>query len=166
MTPKTAMHSASSNPENRVGVFFSLCRFKFFHQSGDYIACYGQPAVSEDGWIINLPAPDFFEGDYRSLPFESELSASWVHEQAIVKQPLAKYIAPETLDKDWPGRANLAGTPNYSHADFFRDIASILTKHNQLSLALCFIQVARELRPEGPLICKMFDELTEKCKQP
>jgi len=158
------MPSTPTNLENRVRLLFSIYRFKLFHQNGDYIACYGQPAVSEDSWIINLPAPDFFEGDYRTLPFESELSASWVHEQVIIKQPLAKYIAQQTLEKGWPARANLTGTLNYSHADLFRDVSSILIKHNQLSLARCFIQVARELRPNGPLICKMFDELTEKCK--
>ena len=120
--------------------------------------------MSEDGWIINLPAADFFEGDYRSLPFETELSASWLQEQVIVKKPLAKYISPNSSGENWSKQAHTAGMPNYYHADFFRDVASLLINYDQLSLALCFIKVARELRPKGPLICQMFDDLSKQGK--
>jgi len=160
------MPTAPFKPEDRIRVFFSLCRFKLFHQNCDYVACYGQPAMSNDGWIINLPASDFFEGPYQSLPFETELKATVVQEQSVIKQPLAKYISHESYEEDWSKKALLSDIPNYHHADFFRDVATVLVQHHQPSLALCFIKVARELRPKGPLICKMFDELTEKCKQP
>lgn len=159
------MPSAPTNLENRVRLLFSLYRFKLFHKNGDYIACYGQPAVSEDGWIINLPAPDFFEGDYQSLPFETELSATMVHKKSIIKQPLAKYISRETYEEDWRNKAIAAGMPKYFHPDLFRDVASILSNQNQPSLAICFITAARELRPKGPVICKMFEELTKQCER-
>jgi hypothetical protein len=160
------MPTVPTKPEDRIRTFLSFCRFKLFHQDCDYVACYGQPAMTEDGWIINLPALDFFEGAYQSLPFEVELSATWVQEQSIIKQPFAKYISTEAFEENWSKKAHAAGMPNYCHADFFRDAASMLINHDQPSLALCFIQVAHDLRPKGPLICKMFDELTEKCKHP
>ena len=155
------MPSAAIKAEKRVKASLSLSQFKLFHQNADYIACYGQPAMSEDGWIINLPASDFFEGSYQTLPFETYLSATLLQEQSIVKQPLAKCISPEPCKEDWLAKIKSSGMTNYFHADCFRDVASMLINYNQHSLALCFIKTARELRPAGTLIRKIHDELAQ-----
>lgn len=159
----SAMSQAPPKLEERVKTFFSLYRFKLFHQAGDYVACYGEPAMADDGWIINLPASYFFKDDYQSLPFETDLIAGQVQAQSIINQPLDNYVSLNESGASWTSKASALGIPNYAAADLFRDIASLLISYNQRNLALSFIKVAHDLRPEGPVIKEMLAGLTSKC---
>jgi hypothetical protein len=158
------MPPALPKPEQRVKKFFAISKLKLFRNDADYVACYGQPALAEDGWIINLPASYFFEGDYRSLPFGEEFHATWAHAQAAIKKPLANYIHLHAYSNTWKDKVSEAGMPNYQYADMFRDISAILVENGQPNLAFCFIKIARDLRPEGPVIYQMLIDLESICK--
>jgi hypothetical protein len=157
------MPSGLPSLEDRVRALFSIDQIKIFHQCGDYVACYGDPAMADDGWVINLPASEFFEGAYHSLPFEVQLNASWAQARSIVRQPLSRCISLSPSEASWSSKASSIGMPNYFHADLFRDVAILLNDHNQPSLAFRFIKVARDLRPSGPLICKLYEDILATC---
>jgi len=140
-------------------MLFFIHQFKLFRQDGDYVACFGEPAATDDGWILNLPASHVFEGDYHSLPFETNLDATWAHSKALVKNPLSNYLRHSHSNSPWTTKVTNAGIPNYQYADLFRDTASIFIDADQFILALAFIEKAHELRPNGPLIIKMRDNL-------
>lgn len=161
------MPASPPKTEERVKALFSLCRFKLFHQGGDYVACFGEPSMADDGWIINLPASSFFEGNFQSLPFDTDLSASWVKAQAIIREPLSNYISPSPSGLSWVSKTTMLGIPSpglpiYETADLFRDIATILKDRNQFTLALPFIQAAYDLR-KGPVITQILADLTKIC---
>jgi hypothetical protein len=147
--------------ENRVAQLFSIHKFKLFHQDSDYVALFGEPAMADDGWIINLPTSHVFEGEYHSLPFDVELQATWVNAQSTVIQPLANFISLTSSPASWDEKAANLGIVNYGKPDLFRDLSSILISAKQPVLALSFIQVAHQLRPTGPVIRKMLHKLTE-----
>lgn len=148
--------------EDRVAQLFSIHKCKLFHQDSDYVALFGEPAMADDGWIINLPASHVLEGDYHSLPFNVDLQATWVNSQSTVKQPLANYISLTSSPTSWTDKAASMGIATYGHPDLFRDLSSILISAKQPVLALSFIQVAHQLRPSGPVICEMLHNLTEQ----
>jgi hypothetical protein len=118
--------------------------------------------MSDDGWIINLPAQQVFQANYHSLPFEVELNADWVNEQVPLKQPLAGYITNSTSSNGWSEKASALRMPNYALADLFRDISSLLIKHSNPLLAFEFIKEAHRLRPNGPAINMILDELKSR----
>ncbi|QVL52584.1 MAG: hypothetical protein KFB97_14520 [Cyanobium sp. M30B3] len=151
--------------EDRVAQLFSIHKFKLFHQISDYVALFGEPAMAEDGWIINLPASHVFEGDYHSLPFDVELQATWVNAQSTVKQPLANYISLTSSPTSWSVKAASLGIANYGRPDLFRDLSSILIIAKQPVPALSFIQVAHQLRPSGPAIREKLRKLTKQVAQ-
>jgi hypothetical protein len=148
--------------DERVAQLFSIHKFKLFHQNSDYVALFGEPAMAEDSWIINLPASHVFEGDYHSLPFDVELQATWANAQSLVKQPLANFISLTSSPASWDEKAANLGIANYGKPDLFRDLSSILISAKQPVLALSFIQIAHQLRPTGPVIRKMLNKLTEQ----
>jgi hypothetical protein len=148
--------------EDRVARLFCIHKFKLFHKDSDYVALFGEPAMADDGWIINLPASHLFEGDYHSLPFDVELQATWVNSQSTVKQPLANCISLTSSPISWGDITASMGIANYGRPDLFRDLSSILTSAKQPVLALAFIQVAHHLRPSGPAIREMLQKLTEQ----
>jgi hypothetical protein len=156
------MKPMRSETANRVALLFSIHRIKLFCNDGDFVAIFGEPAMASDGWIINLPAPHLFVGDYRSLPFDVDLQAGFVQAQSALKQPLASFVSLRPSEMDWEAKVAMLGIDNYELPDLFRDISSILISDDQPELAFAFIQVARELRPDGPLIRQMFDGLAEK----
>jgi len=151
------------NLQAKVKALFSIHQFKLFHRDGDYVAFYGEPSATDDGWIINLPASQVFEGDYHALRFETDLDAIWVQTQAQVKAPLAAYLCRNSPATHWATKLANAGVPNYQHADIFRDIASVLIDAGQHHLALEFIKKAHSLRPTGPVILQMLNDLQTKC---
>jgi hypothetical protein len=148
--------------EDRVAQLFSIHKFKLFHQDSDYVALFGEPAMADDGWIINLPASYVFEGDFHSLPFDVDLQATWANAQSTVKQPLANFISLTFSPTPWDDKAAITGMATYERPDLFRDLTSILISAKQPVLALSFIQVAHQLRPSGPVICEMLRKLTEQ----
>jgi hypothetical protein len=148
--------------EDRVVQLFSIHKFKLFHQDSDFVALFGEPAIADDGWIINLPASHVFEGDYHSLPFDVELQAAWVNAQSTVQQPLANFISLASSSTSWDDKAASLGITNYGRPDLFRDLSSILNNAKQPVLALSFIQIAHQLRPTGPLIREMVHKLTKQ----
>ena len=157
------MPPASLTLPARVKEFFSVYQFKLFHQDGDYVACFGEPATTDDGWILNLPASHVFEGDYHSLPFETYLNATWAHTQVMVRDPLSNYLCHNNANVPWATKAANAGIEQYQHADLFRDAASVFSNAEQNILALAFIEKAHSLRPNGPLIIKMREKLRATC---
>lgn len=116
------------------------------------VALFGQPAQSEDGWIINLPAAELFVGEYASLPTESLLAAEWVQERAAIKEPLAGLIGSDVEGYSWQAMAPKFKNRLYEYADLFRDLALACEEAGSMSLALSFMQKAMELRPKGPAI--------------
>ncbi len=156
------MSALSPKVEERVLTFFSLQRCKLFRRETDYVAFYGDPAMSDDGWIINLPAQQVFQINYHSLPFEIELNVSWVNEQVPLNQPLADYIANSISSISWAEKASTLGMPNYALADLFRDISLLLSKHSHPLLAFEFIKEAHRLRPNGPAINIILDGLKDR----
>lgn len=148
----------------RTKELFCISQFKFFCQGCDYVACFGEPAAASDGWILNLPAAHVFEGDYYKLPSETLLDATWVHAQAVVRDPLSRYLSHNAKSMPWAARAADAGVPKYQPADLFRDLATFFSHSSQFSLALDFIKRAHELRPQGPVIARMLAELNFKCQ--
>ncbi len=154
------MSQTSPKIKDRISPLFSIHKLRLFHQHGDYVACFGEPAMADDGWVINLPAANFFTGDYHNLPFDVDIQAAWAHAQTAIMQPLASYISVKPSSAPWESKAAALGIPNYGHADLFRDLSSLLISHNQSGLALSFIQVAHQLRPDGPAIRQLLSQLT------
>jgi hypothetical protein len=118
--------------------------------------------MADDGWIVNLPAPHVFAGDYHSLPYDVELQATWAHAQSTVRQPLATCIFLTSSGASWDSEVAALGIPNYEPADLFRDLSSILINQGQPVLALSFINIAHQLRPGGPFIRQILKDLTEQ----
>lgn len=159
----------SSKSRDRVSHLLCLNKFKLFYDDGGFVACYGEPAMAEDGWIINLPAGEFFKDDYQFLPFEIELQASWVHAKSTVNQPLASYISAALPSTSWRSRAaaiaSELGASTYGVPDLFRDISSKLVAESQPLLALPFIKIAHQLRPDGPAINKLMKNVERQVFQ-
>jgi hypothetical protein len=156
------MPPAPLKPAALVKELLSIHQFKLFHQDGDYVACFGEPSATDDRWILNLPASHVFEEDYHALPFETVLDAFWVHKQSLVKDPLSDYLCHNGPGIPWANRVANAGIV-YQHADLFRDAASVFSNSGQYDLALDFIKKAHDLRPNGPAILKILDDLQAKC---
>jgi len=160
----------SFQAQDRVSALLSLNKFKLFSKDGDFVACYGEPAMAEDGWIINLPAGEFFKDDYHCLPFEVELQASWAHAKSTVHQPLANYISAAPPSTSWRSRAaaiaSELGASTYRVPDLFRDISSMLVAESHPLLALPFIKTAHQLRPDGPAIQKLMKNIERQVFQP
>ena len=157
------MPAASLNPSDKTKELFSIQRLKLFYQDGDYIACFGGPSSSPDGWIINLPASHVFDGDFHALPYEIELNAMWAHTQARIRHPLSRYLRQDGPEISWEAKASHAGFPDYQHADLFRDVACVFRDSEQNHLALEFITKAHDLRPSGQLINIILHDLRLKC---
>lgn len=164
-----ALPLMSSQTQDRVSSLFTLNKFKLFSNDGDFVACYGKPAMAEDGWIINLPAENVFKDDYHCLPFEVELQATWVHAQSTVNQSLARYISVAPSSTSWSSKAaaiaSELGVSIYGIPDLFRDISSILIAESQPVLALPFIKTAHQLRPNGPAILKLMKNVEKRAAQ-
>lgn len=146
--------------ETRVSNFFSVCQLKLFRLlDEDYVALFGEPAMAEDNWIINLPAAYFFQGSYKSLPFETLLNSRWAQTQSTIQKPLADYTLASPSASTWQDKRISLQLPSYERADLFRDVATILINADQPILALHFIRLAHNLRPEGPIINQMLNAL-------
>ncbi len=125
---------------------------KLFFDQQWQVALFGEPAQSQDGWIINLPADELFAGDYSSLPAEVLLAGDWVQARAAMKGPLAELVCQVVPSDSWEVRVAQANFDTYQYADLFRDLGLECEETGSLPMAYRFMQKAAELRPEGPYI--------------
>jgi hypothetical protein len=135
-----------------------ISQVRLFWDQEWQVALFGQPAQSEDGWIINLPAAELFVGEFSSLPTDTLLAAEWVQETVPVKGPLADLIGPDIEGYSWHARAPKFKNRSYEYADLFRDLALACEEAGSMPLALAFMQKAMELKPKGPAIKAMVRE--------
>jgi hypothetical protein len=135
-----------------------VTHIKIFQDQGWQVALFGQPALSEDGWIINLPADEFFASDYSSLPAESLLEVDFVLERVPMKDPLPQLIGSDVEGYSWRARAPRLKKRKYKMPALFRDLAIECERDGCNALALRFMQKALELQPEGALLREKVDQ--------
>jgi hypothetical protein len=135
-----------------------ISQVRLFWDQDWQVALFGQPAQSEDGWIINLPAAELFAGEFSSLPTDTLLAAEWVQETVPMKDPFADLISPDIEGYSWHARAPKFKNRSYEYADLFRDLALACEEAGSMPLALAFMQKAMELKPKGPAIKAMVRE--------
>lgn len=129
-----------------------ISQVKIYWDQQWQVALFGQPAQSEDGWIINIPASELFIGEYSSLPTETLLGAEWAQARVAMKDPLATLTGPDLGEYSWQEIAPKFKNRSYEHADLFRDLALECEEAGSMPLAQLFMQKAMGLAPKGPKV--------------
>jgi hypothetical protein len=145
--------------------FLFFTQVKLFFDQQWQVALFGEPAQSQDGWIINLLADQVFVGDYSSLPTDVLLAADWVQARAAMKDPLAELVCHEAPRESWAERLAPLPVKSYGPADLFRDFGLECEREGSLPLAISFMQKAHELRPGGAGINAKLKRYAEALQQ-